>query len=432
MKRKKIAVVGSGISGISASLFLSKKYDVYLFEKNNYLGGHTRTKTLELNNTLYDIDTGFIVFNDNNYPDLVKLFEYLNIDTHNSNMSFSISIQDPEFEYGSNNLNSLFAQKKNLISLHFWLLLVEIIKLYNHCKKISFLKNLDEYTVEDFLVRFNYSNNIKNLHVYPMISSIWSCDKKLVQKLPLISFINFFNNHRLFNFRNRQQWKYVKGGSHKYIQAIVSKNLFNYKVNKCVKKILRNKDKITIIFDDNERFIVDKIVLATHADQALNLLEAPSQDELQILSNFKYSKNYAYLHSDNTFMPRRKATWSSWNFQGQKNDDQSFSLTYWMNLLQNLSSKKNFFLSVNPLNIPNYCYDKTTFEHPIFSLETLSSQKKIKEIQGKINTLFCGSYCGYGFHEDGIQSAAYVADLLGVKIPWDRPLNFLNRLQFKD
>ena len=229
--------------------------------------------------------------------------------------------------------------------------------------------------MEDFLVRFNYSKTIKDLHIYPMISSIWSCDKNIVQKLPLISFINFFNNHKLFNFTNRQQWKFVKGGSHKYIQAIVSKNLFNYKVNKYVKRILRDKNKITIIFNNNERFIADKIILATHADQALKILDAPSQKEFEILSKFRYSKNYAYLHSDNMYMPQRKATWSSWNFQGQNNNDQSFSLTYWMNLLQNLPSKKNFFLSINPLDVPNYCYDQTTFEHPIFSLETLSAQK---------------------------------------------------------
>ncbi|MDC0057377.1 NAD(P)-binding protein [Alphaproteobacteria bacterium] len=432
MKREKVAIVGSGISGISSSLFLSKKYEVYLFEKNNYLGGHTRTKTLEENNILHNIDTGFIVFNESNYPDLVKLFEYLNIDTLNSNMSFSISITDLEFEYGSSNLNSLFAQKKNLLSLRFWLLLKDIIKLYNHCKKISFLKNIEEYTLEDFLIKFNYSKKIKELHIYPMVSSIWSCNKNKVKKFPLISFINFFNNHRLFNFINRQQWKFVKGGSHKYIKAIISKNLFNYKINKCVKKILRDKDKITIIFNDNERFIVDKIILATHADQALNILNEPSQNEIQILSKFKYSKNYAYLHSDNAFMPRRKTAWSSWNFQGKNNDDQSFSLTYWMNLLQNLQSQKNFFLSINPSYIPNHCHDKTTFEHPIFSLETLSAQKKINKIQGNTNTWFCGSYCGYGFHEDGIQSAIYVANLLGVKIPWDRPLNFFDRLQFID
>ena len=432
MKKEKIAIVGSGISGISSSLFLSKKYEVHLFEKNNYLGGHTRTKIIEEESILYDIDTGFIVFNENNYPDLVKFFEYLNINTHNSNMSFSISIKDPEFEYGSSNLNSIFAQKKNLFSLRFWILLKDIIKLYHHCKKISFLKNAEEYTLDDFLTKFNYSKKIKDLHIYPMISSIWSCNRNEVEKFPLISFINFFNNHRLFNFINRQQWKFVKGGSHKYIQKIISKNLFNYKINKCVKKILRDKNKITIIFDDNEHFIADKIILATHADQALNILDGPTQNEIKILSKFKYSRNYAYLHSDKTFMPKRKATWSSWNFQGKNNDDHSFSLTYWMNLLQNLQSQKNFFLSINPSEIPNQCYDRTIFEHPIFSLETLSAQKKINNIQGHMNTWFCGSYCGYGFHEDGIQSAAYIANLLGAKIPWDRPSNFFNRLQFKD
>jgi len=432
MKREKIAIVGSGISGISSSLFLSKKYEVHLFEKNDYLGGHTRTKTLEEKNILYDIDTGFIVYNENNYPDLVKLFEYLNIDTHNSNMSFSISIKDPEFEYGSKNFNSLFAQKKHLFSVHFLLLLKEIIKLYNHCKKISLLKNLDEYTVEDFLVKFNYSKKIKDLHIYPMISSIWSCDRGDVQKFPLISFINFFNNHRLFNFINRQQWKFVKGGSHRYIQAIVSKNLFNYEINKCVKKVIRNINNITIIFNDGKKFVADKIILATHADQALKVLDKPSQNEIKILSKFQYSRNHAYLHSDETLMPKLKATWSSWNFQGKGNKDRSFSLTYWMNLLQNLQSQKNFFLSINPLEIPNHCHDKTIFEHPIFSLETLSAQKKINNIQGNSNTWFCGSYCGYGFHEDGIQSAVYVAGLLGVKIPWNRSSNFYNRLQFID
>jgi hypothetical protein len=291
---------------------------------------------------------------------------------------------------------------------------------------------VEEYTVEDFLIRFNYSKTIKDLHIYPMISSIWSCDKNKVKKFPLISFINFFSNHRLFNFINRQQWKFVKGGSHKYIQSIISKNLFKYKINKCVKTILRDRNKKTIIFNDNERFIADKIILATHADQALNILDEPSKDEIQILSKFEYSKNYAYLHSDKTFMPKCKATWSSWNFQGKNNDDQSFSLTYWMNLLQNLQSQKNFFLSINPLENPNFCHDITIFEHPIFNLETLTAQKKINDIQGNKNTWFCGSYCGYGFHEDGIQSAAYVANLLGVKIPWDRPSSFFNRLQFTD
>ena len=430
MKTEKIAVIGSGISGISASLFLSKKYDVHLFEKNDYLGGHTRTKIIEDNNTLLNIDTGFIVFNNYNYPDLVEFFKYLNIETQDSNMSFSISLNDPEIEYGSRGLNSLFAQRKNFFSLSFWNLIKEIFKLYNHCKNISYLENLEKFTLEEFLIKFNYPKNIRDCHIYPMVSSIWSCGKNDVKKFPLLSFINFFNNHGLFNFSNRKQWKFITGGSNKYIQSIINKKLFNYQTNKCVQKIIRDQNKVIIIFSDNKKFVANKLILATHADQALHLLDDPSKNEFTILSQFKYSKNQAYLHSDNIFMPKRKAVWSSWNFLGKKDDDFSFSLTYWMNLLQNLRSRKNFFVSINPTSIPKYCYDSTTFEHPIFSLETLSAQKKINKIQGIRNTWFCGSYCGYGFHEDGIQSAAHVADLLNVNLPWKRPNNFYDRLQF--
>ena len=430
MEKEKIAIIGSGISGLSLSFFLSKKYDIHLFEKNNNLGGHTRTKKIQVNNNIYDIDTGFIVFNNQNYPELVNFFKYLNIETHKSKMSFSISIKNPEFEYGSQ-IYSLFAQKKNFFSINFWSLLKDILKLYNHCKNISNLNELQNYTLEEFLIKYNYSKIIRDFHIYPMISSIWSCDKDNVKNFPLISFINFFNNHKLFNLINRQEWKHVKGGSHKYIESIVKKKLFSYKINKYVKKIIREKDKITIAFNNNEKFTVNKVILATHADQALKILDKPSDNEINILSKFKYSKNYACLHSENNLMPKRKSIWSSWNFLGSKNNINSFSLTYWMNLLQNLNSKTNFFVSINPFETPKHYYDKTIFEHPIFNLETLSAQKKINEIQGYKNTWFCGSYCGYGFHEDGIQSSAYIANLLNVNLPWKKSANHFTRLQFK-
>ena len=430
MKKEKLAVIGSGISGISASFFLSKKYDVYLFEKNNYLGGHTRTKSVKENNNYYDIDTGFIVFNNQNYPDLIKFFEYLKIDIGVSNMSFSISIKEPELEYGSH-LKSMFAQKKNLFSLSFWLLIKDIIKIYKCCKKIQLSQDVEKYTIDEFLTNHGYSDFIKNYHIYPMISSIWSCDKNKVKSFPLISFVNFFNNHSLFNFFNRPQWKFVKGGSHQYIKKIISNNFFNNETNKEIKKILRIDNKITLIFNNGEQLVVDKIVLATHADQALNLLDNPSSKETEILSKFNYSKNYAYLHSDDKFMPKRKKTWSSWNFIGQNFNEETFSVTYWMNLLQNLNTKNNYFVSINPFEIPNNFYDETIFEHPVFDLETLLAQKRINEIQGDMNTWYCGSYCGYGFHEDGIQSAAYISNLLGVNLPWDRSSNFNNRLQFE-
>jgi len=429
MKKEKIAVIGSGISGISSCYLLSKKYEVYLFEKDNYLGGHTRTRTIEEKNTSYDIDTGFIVFNSQNYPDLVKFFKLLDINICNSNMSLSISIKNSEFEYGSK-IRALFAQNKNLLSLRFWFFIMDIIKFYNHCKKISSFSNLENFTIDDFLIKYNYSKTIKEYHIYPIISSIWSCDKNKVKNFPLISFINFFKNHSLFNILNRPKWQYVKGGSHQYINKIISKNLFDYTKNKEAKKIIRENGKIKIIFSNSDQFIVDKIVLATHADQALDILEDPSRNEFEILSKFKYSKNYAYLHSDEQYMPKRKKIWSSWNFLGKKDDDENFSVTYWMNLLQKLNSNKNYFVSINPFDTPKNCYEQTMFEHPVFDLETLSAQKRIKEIQGNMNTWYCGSYCGYGFHEDGIQSAAYISYLLGVDLPWSRPLNFNNRLQF--
>jgi len=430
MIKEKIAVIGAGISGLSASLLLSKKYEVHLFEQNNYLGGHTRTKIIEEKNQKYNIDTGFIVFNEQNYPDLVNFFKYLKINTENSNMSFSVSMDLPKIEYCSNILKSLLTQKKNFFALKFWLFFFEIFTLYNQCKKINSLKNIDDSTLEDFLNEFNYSKEIRDFHIYPIVSSIWSCDVNEVKKFPLISFINFFNNHKLFNLIKRPKWKFVKGGSKKYIDAIISKNLFNYKINKKVIKIIRNNKNITIIFNNNKKIIFNKIILAVHADQILKILDKPTNEESNILSKFKYSKNHAYLHSDTNFMPRSKFIWSSWNFLNNNKNNISFSLTYWMNLLQNIKSQKNYFVSINPFETPTKYYDKTIFEHPIFNLETLSAQKKIKKIQGIQNTWYCGSYCGYGFHEDGIQSAVYVAQNLGIDIPWQRLSNYYSRLQF--
>ena len=428
MEKEKIAVIGSGISGLSASFFLSNKYKVFLFEKNDCLGGHTRTKQIKENNKYLNIDTGFIVFNNHNYPDLVKFFNLLGIETSDSEMSFSISIKKIDLEYGSNGFNSIFAKKKNIFSIFFWKLLIEIFKFYNQCKNNHQLINFRNYTLEDFLKKFKYSSNLRHLHIYPMIAAIWSCNKNNVKELPLTSFINFFNNHKLFNFKSRPQWKFVKGGSYNYVQTLINKNKFNHETKKEVKKILRENNFIKIIFNDDKQFIVDKVILATHADQALRLLEYPTIDELNILSKFKYTKNKAYLHSDQKMMPKNKNVWSSWNFIANESKQNTFSLTYWMNRLQNIDSTNNYFVSINPNTVPSKYYDKTVFEHPIFNLDTLEAQKNLSKIQGVKNTYYCGSYFGYGFHEDGIQSSASVSKLLNADLPWKREDNFYNRI----
>jgi predicted NAD/FAD-binding protein len=430
MNKEKIAIIGSGISGLSASLFLSKKFDVHLFEKNKILGGHTRTIKLKKNdNNFLCIDTGFIVFNNKNYPDLVSFFKFLDVDTKNSNMSFSVSCKSPNLEYGGASLNSLFAQRKNIFSIKFILLLFEIRRLYKIGREFD-LNFKEDLTIEEFLLMHNFSNEIREFHIYPLISSIWSNNTKDVKNFPLISFIQFFNNHGLFSFNDRPKWKFVSGGSYSYVEALIKKNLFKYSTNCQIKKIMRNDGKIQITDNDNKIQVFDKVVFANHADQAVKLLHNPTTDEKNILSIFQYTKNKAYLHSDDRLMPKKKLAWSSWNFLQSFRKSDGFSLTYWMNKLQKIDDSINYFVSINPTIEPINVIDKTVFEHPIFNIETVKAQKELSSIQGHLNTFYCGSYCGYGFHEDGIQSAAYIAKILNVKLPWNRDKNFKSRLNY--
>jgi len=309
------------------------------------------------------------------------------------------------------------------------LLLLEIKRFYKLGKKLNKSIVDENITIEDFLVKNNFSNEVCDLHIYPLISSIWSSNITDVRKFPLNSFLNFFNNHGLFNLSNRPKWKSVKGGSNTYIKTLIKKNLFNYTTNFNIKKIVRKNDKIFIIDNEDNEKIFDKIVFATHANQIIDLLEDPTLEEVETFSNFQYTNNKAYLHTDETLMPKNKKAWSSWNFLQDANKDQ-FSLTYWMNKLQNINKIKNYFVSINPNQKPDSLIDVTIFKHPIFDKKTINAQKKLGKMQGKHNTFYCGSYCGYGFHEDGIQSSAYVASKLGINLPWKRNINFKSRLSY--
>ena len=432
MYKKKLAVIGSGISGLSASFFLSQKFDVCLLEKNNYLGGHTRTIKIKENNKELKIDTGFIVFNENNYPFFKNFLKYLDVESLKSNMSFSFSIKKINFEYGGSGFNALFAQRKNLFSLRYLFLLYEIRKLYNICNNLSLNNDYKDISIEKYLNINKFSQDIRNFHIYPMISSIWSSEKNDIKNFPFISFLNFFKNHGLFKFKNRPIWKYVKEGSDSYINNLILKKYFSFKTNYNVEKIFRYKNKIILRSTNGEEMIADKLVLATHADHSLALIQNPTESEKKILSKFKYNKNKAYLHSDENYMPKNKAAWSSWNFIGDHKINSKFSLTYWMNNLQKIQSNKNYFVTINPKTIPKNVYDYTVFEHPIFNLETFEAQKNISKIQGFLNTYYCGSYCGYGFHEDGIQSAAYIAKIFDIRLPWKIEKNYENRLYYPE
>jgi len=428
ISKKKIAVIGSGIAGISASYFLSSKYDVHLFEKNNYLGGHTRTVKVQNDNNI-SIDTGFIVFNDRNYPDLIKFFEHLDVKIMNSDMSFAVSDNNYNIEYGGKNLKSLFAQYKNFFNINYLKMIYEIYRFYKLCKNSNLDNITNNFTIKEFIQKNHFSAYLKKLHVYPLISSIWSTNQKDVDNFPFKLFLNFFKNHDLFNFKNRPQWKFVQGGSNSYIKKIIELDKFSFSLNTKIDKIIRSENNIKII-KNNEEYVFDFVIIATHADQALKIINNPTNNEKDVLSNFEYTKNKAYLHSDRSMMPQNIKTWSSWNFIKNKKENTNFTLTYWMNNLQKLQTSKEYFVTINPQNIPKNIHNETFFTHPKFNLQTMKYQSKLKDLQGMNNTFFCGAYHGYGFHEDGIQSAVYISKMLNVDIPWKRDNNFYNRLLY--
>jgi len=308
--KKKIAVIGSGISGISVAYFLSNKFDVHVYEKNDQLGGHTRTVYVKEDNNV-PIDTGFIVFNKKNYPDLIKFFDLLGTRYADSDMSFAVSSLISKIEYSGKIFFTLFNNYKNIFSYKYLKMIFEIYKLYKLCSTVELENNQKDISINKFLELHGFSLYVRRYHIYPLISSIWSSKKNDVENFPLISFINFFRNHGLFNLKKRPKWQYVLGGSKTYIDKIINLKQFKYTTNFKIKYIKRSNQFIQIIDDNEKKYKFDKIILATHADQALDLLHKPTNNEINILSHFKYSKNLAILHSDKRLMPNKKTLWSS-------------------------------------------------------------------------------------------------------------------------
>ena len=402
----KIAVIGSGISGLSASYFLSKKHHVDLFEKEDRFGGHSYTIDVIVNKKRIPVDIGFIVFNHLTYPNLINFFKEIDIEIEKSDMSFSVSVEGTNFEYCGKGLKGIFANKSNFLNIEFIRMFLEILKFYKLCDKIS---NIDQViTLDEFLKKNKWSKSFINYHIIPMVSAIWSMPPYEAGKMPMNFFLKFFQNHGLFKLRNRPQWYTVAHRSKTYVNKVLSKISGEYFKNYKINSIQRVSSGVQVYYGGaNEFFDYDKVILATHADQALSLIKNPTDQEIKTLSNFDYKKNLAVLHSDESVMPKNKKVWSSWNtYVDPKNLNKS-SLSYWLNLLQNINCEKNIFLTLNPLKeIPNErIYKKIEFTHPYYDQKALDNQKNLKNIQNKENLLFCGSYFGYGFHEDGIKSS---------------------------
>jgi len=412
----KIAVIGSGISGLSAAYFLSKKHKVDLFEKENHFGGHSYTVEIPTDNSnnLISIDLGFIVFNKINYPNLVQLFDFLNVSYEESNMSFSVSVKNSNIEYCGSGLSGLFSNKYNILNFNFLKMIKEIIFFYRDAEEIN-EKHYEEETLDDFLKSKKMSNYFINFHIIPMVAAIWSVPLNSAREMPMSLFLNFFKNHGLFKIKNRPQWYTVKGRSKIYVNKILQAISGEYFKNYEIKKVLRNKNSVRLFYGSlDEFFDYDHVVFATHANDVLELIANPTENEKKILKNFHYKKNIAILHEDELLMPKNKNAWSSWNsILDVKNLDKN-CVTYWLNKLQNLKSQKNYFLTLNPiLDIDNKkIIKKVEFTHPIYNIKTIVAQKYLSGLQGINNTWFCGSYFGYGFHEDGVKSAMSVAKKL--------------------
>ena len=398
----KIAVIGSGISGLSAAYYLSKKHKVDLFEQDDHFGGHSYTYDIKEDNKVTPVDLGFIVFNELTYPNLIKFFHEIDVPFEKSNMSFAVSIKNINLEYGGSNLNSIFANKKNLFNIKFLKMIYEIISFY---KKAPLLlsQNITEETLGGYLNKSKLSNYFIEYHIIPMVAAIWSMPFEKAKDMPLKLFLNFFINHGLFKLKDRPQWYTVTNRSRTYVNKILNKisgEVFkNYQVN----KIKRSENNVRVLIG-NEYIDYDHVVLASHADQSLEMIEEPTEDEKEILTKFSYVSNSAYLHIDDNLMPQRKSAWSSWNSITKENKT---CVTYWLNKLQNLKTEKNYFLTLNPVEkiSEENILKRVKFTHPYFNHENVTLQKDLHNLQGKKRTWFCGSYFGYGFHEDGLKSS---------------------------
>ena len=398
----KIAVIGSGISGLSSAYFLSKKFKVDLFEQDDHFGGHSYTYDIKENGKTTPVDLGFIVFNKLTYPNLINFFEELKVPYEKSDMSFAVSIKNSNIEYSGTGLGGVFANKTNLFNFNFIKMIREIISFYKAAH--TYLNDeTKEETLGNFLNKKKLSKYVIEYHMIPMVAAIWSMPFDKAKEMPLKFFLDFFTNHGLFKLKNRPQWYTVTNRSRAYVKKVtegISGEIFkNYKVT----KVSRSDDNVRIKIG-NEYLDYDQVILASHADQSLNLLENPSEKERNLLSKFSYVENQAYLHTDKQLMPKRKRAWSSWN---SISNGEKTCITYWLNKLQNLNADKDYFLTLNPIHkiSDKLIIKKVNFTHPYLNSENTKLQKELHTIQGHKRTWFCGSYFGYGFHEDGLKSS---------------------------
>lgn len=414
---KKIAIIGTGVSGLTCGHLLHKHYDVTLFEKNNYIGGHTATVDVEHSGIKYAIDTGFIVFNNRTYPYFEKLLARIGVKRKPTEMSFSVHNEATGFEYNGHTFGSLFAQRRNIFRPKFWRLLYDIVRFNKLCKSLHENAEYTEQSLGELLQQHQFNDFFKYHYILPMGAAIWSTSIKEMEHVGVEFFVKFFFNHGLLDITNRPQWYVIPGGSREYIKPLIAGFADQIKLNSDIQSVTRSTDGATILFADGQQAFFDKVIFACHSDQALALLDDPSEQETAVLGAIPYSENSVVLHTDESLLPDRKAAWASWNYLLNNNTDKAAVVTYQMNILQGIESDTQFCVTLNHLDGINQSkiLREFTYHHPVFNQKSIAAQQKKHTVDGENNSYFCGAYWYNGFHEDGVRSAVDVAKQLGVE-----------------
>jgi predicted NAD/FAD-binding protein len=420
--RLKIAVVGTGIAGLSAAWLLSPSHDVTVYERSDRIGGHSNTILASVAGRIIPVDTGFIVFNRRTYPNLTALFEMLSVPTQSSEMSFAVSMDDGALEYSGSGLSGVFGQPRNLIRPRFWSMLADLVRFYRQALFDVNLLDDERVSLGDYLSKGQYGEAFRDDHLLPMAGAIWSATPAEMLSYPAAAFIRFHDNHGLLQMRQRPTWETVVGGSRNYVERLTQSFAQRIGLDTDVRAVHRVDDGVVVADSNGHSEPYDHVVMASHADQALAMLSDPSIAERDLLGAFRYSRNLAVLHTDESFMPKRRGVWSSWNYIGSRNAVRDgVCVTYWMNRLQNIESERQLFVTLNPPRPPRAgtLLHSEVYDHPIFDAKAITAQRKLWLLQGKKNTWFCGAYFGAGFHEDGLQAGLAVAEQLGgVRRPW--------------
>jgi predicted NAD/FAD-binding protein len=410
----RIAIIGSGISGLTSAYLLSEDHEVVLFESNDYIGGHTNTADVGLNGDTYAIDTGFIVFNQKTYPNFVKLIRRLGVGWQKSVMSFSVQCEKTGLVFSPSTLNSLFIQRRNLLRPSFYRMLWDVARFKKDSEAL--LTSDDNHlTLDAYLTAKGYSQAFVRQFIMPMGQAIWSADPEKFNAFPARFFARFFKNHGFLDIKDQPQWLTVKGGSRQYIKPITQPYADRIRLNCPVARVRRYTDHVEIQPRNHSAEKFDQVVIATHSDQALSLLEDPTDTERIILDAIPYQENHTVLHCDDTLLPRQRGAWASWNYRIPKKDIDRVKVTYDMNILQSVDAPREFCVSLNCREEidPAKIFREIIYHHPVYHAESLAARNRHHEINGANRTYFAGAYWGYGFHEDGVVSALNVCRHFG-------------------